>query len=133
MTPMPGLAFLTIAGTLAHVGLAVLGGGGSAAVSSRPAHVALVLIAAGPAGAAFFNEGNFSPGEREDRGNRAAWETPEALGRPLTLIPYGRSGRPEDVARAAVWLASDASDYVTGTTLFVDGGMALYPGFRKNG
>ena len=44
-----------------------------------------------------------------------------------------RLGEPEDVARAAVWLASDESDYVTGTTLFIDGGMALYPAFRKGG
>ena len=113
MTPTPGLTFLTIAGTLAHVGLAVLGGGGSAAFSSRPARVALVLIAAGPAGAALFNGGNLSPGEREDRGNRAAWERAEALGHPLTLIPHGRIGQPEDVARAAVELALDASDHVT--------------------
>jgi glucose 1-dehydrogenase len=74
-----------------------------------------------------------APGAIQTEINRAAWETPEALHRLLALIPYGRIGRPEDVARAAVWLASDASDYVTGTTLFVDGGMALYPGFRENG
>ena len=47
----------------------------------------------------------------------------------MTLVPYGRIGEPEDIARAAVWLASDHSDYVVGTTLFVDGGMTLYPGF----
>ena len=47
----------------------------------------------------------------------------------MTLVPYGRIGEPEDIARAAVWLASDQSDYVVGTTLFVDGGMTLYPGF----
>lgn len=51
----------------------------------------------------------------------------------LKLIPYGRIGEPEDVANAVVWLASDLSDYVHGTTLFVDGGMTLYPGFRDNG
>ena len=51
----------------------------------------------------------------------------------MRLIPYGRIGEPDDVARAAVWLASDAADYVTGTTLFVDGGMTLYPEFRDNG
>lgn len=39
----------------------------------------------------------------------------------MTLVPYKRTGQPEDVARAAVWLASDAADYVTGATLFVDG------------
>jgi glucose 1-dehydrogenase len=74
-----------------------------------------------------------APGAIQTEINRSAWETPEALQRLLLLIPYGRIGQPEDVARAAVWLASDASDYVTGTTLFVDGGMTLYPGFRENG
>lgn len=49
------------------------------------------------------------------------------------LIPYGRVGEPEDIAQAVCWLASDKSDYVVGTTLFVDGGMALYPGFQDNG
>lgn len=65
--------------------------------------------------------------------NRAAWETREAENKLLQLIPYGRVGDPVDVANAAVWLASDHSDYVTGTTLFVDGGMTLYPGFREGG
>jgi glucose 1-dehydrogenase len=51
----------------------------------------------------------------------------------LELIPYGRVGEVEDVANAVVWLASDLSDYVHGTTLFIDGGMSLYPGFRNNG
>lgn len=51
----------------------------------------------------------------------------------LELIPYGRIGEVEDVANAVVWLASDASDYVHGATLFIDGGMTLYPGFRDNG
>jgi glucose 1-dehydrogenase len=51
----------------------------------------------------------------------------------LKLIPYGRIGVAEDVGKAAVWLASDQSDYVVGTTIFVDGGMTLYPGFRGNG
>jgi len=51
----------------------------------------------------------------------------------MRLVPYGRIGEPEDIANAAVWLASDQSDYVTGTTLFVDGGMTLYPGFAHGG
>ncbi|HQT97706.1 MAG: SDR family oxidoreductase [Desulfobacteria bacterium] len=65
--------------------------------------------------------------------NTAAWSTPEALSGLLTLIPYGRIGEPEDIGRAAVWLASDASDYVNGTSLFIDGGMTLFPGFSTNG
>ncbi|WP_158812761.1 SDR family oxidoreductase [Methylocapsa sp. S129] len=65
--------------------------------------------------------------------NTSAWNTPEAYNQLMTLIPYGRIGEPEDIARAAVWLASDHSDYVVGTTLFVDGGMTLYPGFATGG
>jgi glucose 1-dehydrogenase len=74
-----------------------------------------------------------APGAIKTPINREAWETPEALEKLLKLIPYGRIGEPEDIANAAVWLASDHSDYVTGATLFVDGGMTLYPGFRDNG
>ena len=74
-----------------------------------------------------------APGAIRTPINREAWETPEALEHLLRLVPYGRIGEPEDVGRAAVWLASDESDYVTGHSLFVDGGMSLYPGFRDNG
>ncbi|ADJ28248.1 SDR family oxidoreductase [Nitrosococcus watsonii] len=65
--------------------------------------------------------------------NTAAWSTPEAYADLMKLVPYKRIGEPEDIARAVVWLASDASDYVTGTTLFVDGGMTLFPGFATGG
>ena len=74
-----------------------------------------------------------APGAIRTPINKEAWETEAALTKLLKLIPYGRIGEPEDVARAAVWLASDDADYVTGTTLFVDGGMTLYPEFRDNG
>jgi glucose 1-dehydrogenase len=76
---------------------------------------------------------SIAPGAVKTPINRAAWETPAAEAELLKLIPEGRAGVPEDIARAAVWLASDASDYVTGTTLFVDGGMTLYPGFATGG
>lgn len=49
------------------------------------------------------------------------------------MIPYGRIGLPEDIAKAALWLASDLSNYLVGTALFVDGGMTLYPSFRDSG
>ncbi len=65
--------------------------------------------------------------------NKSAWETPEAYKKLMTLVPYGRIGEPDDIGQAAVWLASDDSDYITGTSLFVDGGMTLYPGFSTNG
>jgi len=65
--------------------------------------------------------------------NREAWETPEALKSLLALIPYGRIGVPEDIGRVAVFLASDDSDYIHGQTIFVDGGMTLYPEFARGG
>ena len=74
-----------------------------------------------------------APGAIRTPINAEAWADEEALRPLLELIPYGRIGEPDDIARAAVWLASDASDYVVGTTLFVDGGMALYPAFREGG
>ncbi len=74
-----------------------------------------------------------APGAIKTNINREAWEQPEALDRLLQLIPYNRIGEVDDVAEAAAWLASDAADYVVGSTLFVDGGMALYPGFAKGG
>ena len=74
-----------------------------------------------------------APGAIRTPINTSAWSTPEAYKSLMTLVPYGRIGEPEDIARAAVWLASDQSDYVIGTTLFVDGGMTLYPGFATGG
>lgn len=74
-----------------------------------------------------------APGAIRTSINRDAWETDAARERLLRLIPYARVGSPEDIARAVLWLASDLSDYVVGTTLFVDGGMALYPSFRGGG
>jgi glucose 1-dehydrogenase len=65
--------------------------------------------------------------------NQSARDTPEEVRDMLTLIPYGRIGEPSDIGKVAVWLASDESDYVTGHTLFADGGMLLYPGFVGNG
>jgi glucose 1-dehydrogenase len=65
--------------------------------------------------------------------NMEAWDTPEHYGALMKLIPYKRIGEVEDIGRAAVWLASDYSDYVHGTSLFIDGGMTLYPGFETGG
>ncbi len=74
-----------------------------------------------------------SPGAIKTSINTAAWSTMEAEAALLKLIPYYRVGETRDIARAAVWLASDHSDYVTGATLYVDGGMTLYPEFREGG
>ncbi len=74
-----------------------------------------------------------APGAIRTPINKDAWDTPEAYEKLMELIPYNRIGEPEDIGRAAVWLASDDSDYVNGTTIFVDGGMTLYAGFTTNG
>ncbi len=76
---------------------------------------------------------SIAPGAVRTPINRDAWSTPEALDALLRLIPYKRIGEPEDIARAAVWLASDEADYVNGISLFVDGGMTLYPEFASGG
>jgi glucose 1-dehydrogenase len=61
------------------------------------------------------------------------WSDPEQYKTMLKLIPYQRMGEPEDIARVAIWLASDQADYITGTTIYVDGGMTLFPGFSQGG
>ncbi|MGH8290394.1 MAG: SDR family oxidoreductase [Steroidobacteraceae bacterium] len=76
---------------------------------------------------------SIAPGAIRTPINTAAWSTPEAYRSLMELVPYKRIGEPEDIARTAVWLASDQADYLVGTTVFVDGGMTLYPGFTENG
>jgi len=76
---------------------------------------------------------SIAPGAIRTPINTAAWSTPAAYQSLMELVPYRRIGEPEDIGRAAVWLASDDSDYVVGATLFVDGGMTLYPGFATGG
>lgn len=76
---------------------------------------------------------SIGPGAIETHINQSAWSTTTALDKLLTLIPYGRVGLPDDIGRLAAWLASDEADYITGTTIFMDGGMTLYPGFSDNG
>ena len=74
-----------------------------------------------------------APGAIRTPINRDAWDTPEAEAGLLRLIPYRRVGDPEDIANAVAALASDLFDYVVGTTIYVDGGMTLFPGFATGG
>jgi glucose 1-dehydrogenase len=76
---------------------------------------------------------SIAPGAVRTPINMQAWATQQAYDELMKLVPYKRIGEPEDIARAAVWLASDDSDYITGSTMFVDGGMTLYPGFETGG
>ncbi|MEV1051937.1 SDR family oxidoreductase [Streptomyces sp. NPDC059017] len=74
-----------------------------------------------------------APGAIKTPINTDAWDTPDAERDLLTLIPYARVGEPDDIANAVAVLASDLMDYVVGTTLYVDGGMTLFPGFATGG
>lgn len=74
-----------------------------------------------------------APGAIKTPINEEVWKDEKQMEQLLELIPYGRIGEPEDVAEVVLWLASDKSEYVNGTTIFVDGGMTLYPGFMGNG
>jgi len=76
---------------------------------------------------------SIAPGAIATPINHDAWDTAAHLQNLLRLIPQKRIGQVEDIGKAAVWLASDEADYVNGTTIFVDGGMTLYPGFEDNG
>ncbi len=76
---------------------------------------------------------SISPGAIRTSINKSAWETEEAYSKLMQLVPYNRIGEVEDIGRTAVWLASDDADYVNGASIFVDGGMTLYPGFEAGG
>ncbi len=73
------------------------------------------------------------PGAIQTPINTAAWSTPEALSSLMTLIPYNRIGTPQDIGKLAVFLASDDSDYITGASIFIDGGMTVFEGFSTGG
>ena len=73
------------------------------------------------------------PGAIQTPINTAAWNTPEALASLMTLIPYNRIGQPSDIGKLAVFLSSDDSDYMTGASLFIDGGMTVFEGFSTGG
>jgi glucose 1-dehydrogenase len=74
-----------------------------------------------------------APGAVRTPINRDAWETQGAYDKLMTLVPYDRIGEPEDIGRTVAWLASDQADYIVGSTIYVDGGMMLYPGFATGG
>ncbi|MBO0952817.1 SDR family oxidoreductase [Fibrella forsythiae] len=73
------------------------------------------------------------PGAIQTPINTGAWNTPQALNSLMTLIPYNRIGQPEDIGNLAVFLASDDSDYITGASIFIDGGMTVFEGFATGG
>jgi NAD(P)-dependent dehydrogenase (short-subunit alcohol dehydrogenase family) len=74
-----------------------------------------------------------APGAIRTPINRSVWGDPASLRDLLTKIPLGRIGEPEEVARVAAFLASDAASYLTGSTVYVDGAMTDYPDFAHGG
>jgi len=74
-----------------------------------------------------------APGAVKTAINIENFQDPNEKEKILRKIPYGKAGKVEDIARAAVWLSSDEADYITGETLFVDGGMELYADFAHGG
>jgi glucose 1-dehydrogenase len=76
---------------------------------------------------------SISPGAIRTPINTQAWQTREAYDELMKLVPYKRIGEAEEIGRAAVWLASDFTDYIVGSTIYIDGGMTLYPGFETGG
>lgn len=101
--------------------------------ASKGGLVMLVKTAAQELAAERIRVNAVSPGAIATAINEESWKDREKAGALRDMIPYGRIGDVEDVAEAIAWLASDASDYVTGHSIVVDGGMELYPAFREGG
>ncbi len=74
-----------------------------------------------------------APGAIKTPINKAVWSDPAGYQDLLKKIPIGRIGQPEEIGSVVVFLASDAAGYVTGRTIFVDGGMTDYPDFAHGG
>ena len=101
--------------------------------SSKGAIRMLMQTLAQEHGADKIRVNSICPGAIQTPINKSAWETPEALESLLTLIPYNRIGQPEDIGNLAVFLASDMADYITGTSVFIDGGMTTFESFSTGG
>ena len=101
--------------------------------ASKGAIVMLMQTIAQEYGPIGVRANSIAPGAIQTPINTDAWETPEALKELNKLIPYKRIGQPSDIGSTAAWLASDESDYINGSTIFVDGAMTCYPGFTTNG
>lgn len=101
--------------------------------SSKGAIRMLMQTLAQEHGADKIRVNSICPGAIQTPINKNAWQTPEELNSLLTLVPYNRIGQPEDIGNLAVFLASDKSDYITGASIFIDGGMTTFESFSENG
>jgi protein-S-isoprenylcysteine O-methyltransferase Ste14 len=123
MMVTPRLLFVSIVGTLAFLGLAVLGWGGFAAFFSHPALAALVITTLVLAGVGLFSGGNLSPGVREDRGNRWVLIV-------FALIGLLAAYLPAYTDRKGMWILDGESIRWLGVALFAAGGaLRIWPVF----
>jgi len=114
---------LIVVGTAAYLALAILGWGGFAAFFSHPALIALAIALAALSGAAFFADGNLSPGEREDRANR--WVIVA-----LSLIGLLAAYLPAYTDRKGFWILDGDAIRWLGVALFILGGaLRIWPVF----
>jgi glucose 1-dehydrogenase len=72
-----------------------------------------------------------SPGAIQTDINKSEWSKPGGMEEMNEQIPNNRIGQPEEIGFLAAWLLSDEADYITATTIYIDGGMTAYPGFAK--
>lgn len=108
-------------------------GGHANYASSKGAIKMLMQSLAQEYGSQKIRVNSICPGAIQTPINKAAWETPEALNSLMSLIPYNRIGQPSDIGKLAVFLSSDDSDYITGSSMFIDGGMTVFEGFSTGG
>ena len=101
--------------------------------SSKGAIRMLMQTSAQEYGAHKIRVNSICPGAIQTPINKNAWETEEELNALLKLIPYNRIGQPQDIGNLAVFLASDLSDYITGASIFIDGGMTTFESFSTGG
>jgi glucose 1-dehydrogenase len=101
--------------------------------SSKGAVKMLMQTLAQEYGADKIRVNSICPGAVKTPNNQSAWQTKEAYDKLMTLIPYNRIGLPEDIGKLAVFLSSDDSDYITGASIFIDGGMTVFEGFATGG
>lgn len=123
MRPTPGLAFATLAGTIAYLAIAIAGWGGTGAFFAHPARVALTLVLFALAVAALFTGGNVSSGMREDRRNRWVLAAFGVLGLLAAYLPAYTD-------RIGLWTLDGDTVRWTGVALFAVGGvLRLWPVF----
>lgn len=108
-------------------------GGHANYASSKGAIKMLMQSLAQEYGSQKIRVNSICPGAIQTPINKAAWETPEALNSLMSLIPYNRIGQPSDIGKLAIFLSSDDSDYITGSSMFIDGGMTVFEGFSTGG